>query len=460
MTKSLITRCPKCSTAFRVNDDVLGMAKGKVRCGQCFHIFDAKQYANQAPEKAASESNTQAPSATQSAPPETARPSNQTNTSEQQTPEKRSTMLFTSADEEPVNPEWLQTLFTEDDLSPGSVDDIAFSHNSTQNRTEEANNTSPSQSEATTNSTKTKEPDSNNANTADAKAANSSATANKKAQQQRADDDLAPWERELAEIEKSIAHSSARPTTKKEGTLKGLKQSDIQDRIEDSLNTQTAEPEPDYMLALHSLAQNASEQSLPTNNHYSGNSLNSLSAQETLDPLLGEYQKEQLTKKSSKTWLWTLGTLLGLAILAGQVATHFFVEGSHSETFRTFYRTICTYTGCTLAPFENIKTISIQHVRIQSHPTQPNALLVNAIMTNNSNFAQPMPKIALEFFDLNGAPVAARLFAPKNYLDKDFLDITYMPPKTPIHIVIPIQDPGDRAVTHQLRVFPTNTRSY
>jgi hypothetical protein len=81
-------------------------------------------------------------------------------------------------------------------------------------------------------------------------------------------------------------------------------------------------------------------------------------------------------------------------------------------------------------------------------------------MTNTSSFAQPMPKLALEFYDLNGRPVAARLFAPQDYLHKDFLDITFMPPSTPIHIVIPIQDPGARAVTHQIKVFPSETQSY
>jgi hypothetical protein len=158
--------------------------------------------------------------------------------------------------------------------------------------------------------------------------------------------------------------------------------------------------------------------------------------------------------------LWFFASLLGLALLSGQVATHFFVEGSSSSNFRSIYRTICSYSGCVLPRFENINAITIQHVRIQSHPSIPNTLLVNAIITNTSDFSQPMPKIALEFFDLNGLPVAARLFAPSDYLHKDFLDITYMPPNTPIHLVIPIQDPGARAVTHQLRAFPTDTRSY
>jgi predicted Zn finger-like uncharacterized protein len=37
---SLITRCPVCATAFRVQREQLGARSGKVRCGKCGQIFD------------------------------------------------------------------------------------------------------------------------------------------------------------------------------------------------------------------------------------------------------------------------------------------------------------------------------------------------------------------------------------------------------------------------------------
>ncbi|MBJ7553691.1 DUF3426 domain-containing protein [Marinomonas spartinae] len=440
MTESFITRCPKCSTAFRVNNDVLSMAKGKVRCGQCFHIFDAKQHINSAKKTTTPTPQENRPSETTV---ETPQPAPQ-NAPEQP---KTSTMLFTSADEEPVNPEWLQTLFTEDDLAPGSSEDFRFSHESRQptqetRRSINSISTSPTKKEAPTQQS-----------TSDIQATVS----------EQAEKDLAPWERELAEVEQAIRTKPSGTNTlppKKEGTLKNLQQSDLIDKIDSRINAQPNQPEPDYMQALHSLAQNVAE-SASTGEATPSYALNNISTYDATDPLMGDYYIEQTDKKkATKTWIWTLGCFLGLALLIAQMTSTFFEQGSRSETFRGFYRTLCAYSGCTLPPFENIKAISIEHVRIQSHPNQPDALLVNAIMTNNSRYAQPMPKLALEFFDLNGAPVAARLFAPHNYLDKDFLDITYMPPNTPIHIVIPIQDPGDRAVTHQLRIFPSDTRSY
>ena len=42
--KTLYTRCPTCSTAFKVTDSLLQAAGGKVRCGACLAIFQATDY--------------------------------------------------------------------------------------------------------------------------------------------------------------------------------------------------------------------------------------------------------------------------------------------------------------------------------------------------------------------------------------------------------------------------------
>lgn len=41
----MYTRCPKCSTCFRVTDKHLAIANGKVRCGQCQTVFNALEHA-------------------------------------------------------------------------------------------------------------------------------------------------------------------------------------------------------------------------------------------------------------------------------------------------------------------------------------------------------------------------------------------------------------------------------
>ncbi|MCE0758243.1 DUF3426 domain-containing protein [Marinobacter sp. G11] len=41
---SLQTQCPQCETRFRVTDEQLGVAGGKVRCGSCMNVFNALEH--------------------------------------------------------------------------------------------------------------------------------------------------------------------------------------------------------------------------------------------------------------------------------------------------------------------------------------------------------------------------------------------------------------------------------
>ncbi|MEP5175497.1 MJ0042-type zinc finger domain-containing protein, partial [Marinobacter alexandrii] len=43
-SSSLQTQCPKCETRFRVTSEQLGIAKGKVRCGNCLSVFNAIEH--------------------------------------------------------------------------------------------------------------------------------------------------------------------------------------------------------------------------------------------------------------------------------------------------------------------------------------------------------------------------------------------------------------------------------
>ncbi|GGN27177.1 hypothetical protein GCM10011350_18250 [Marinomonas arctica] len=421
------------------------MAKGKVRCGQCFHIFNASDSIN---DKTKAEPSTPSDKAATS-PVKPTLPLAQTSTINASI-EKR-----LPPTEEIVNPDWLDTLFNDKDLTPFDEKDTQTFLDTRQNESTIPNRAADKQPDLPRETLNAKR----------------SMTAT-------LSEEPAPWEVELAEVEAALKAAPAVKTNAQNSTppnTNALANNELSDALNAVKTTNatwqtTAKPfsnqpqpttqkEPDYMAALHSLAQSAAEQTRPSDIKNQHSILEQLSAQQSLAPLLGE--NESLSRrKSGHPWLWFFASVFGIALLTLQVAMHFFEEGSRSSNFRSLYRTICSYSGCVLPRFEDVSTITIQHVRIQSHPTLPNTLLVNAIITNASHFSQPMPKIALEFFDLNGQPVAARLFSPTDYLQKDFLDITYMPPNTPIHLVIPIQDPGARAVTHQLKAFPADTRSY
>jgi predicted Zn finger-like uncharacterized protein len=49
---SLVTRCPACTTTFKVVRDQLRISDGWVRCGRCSHVFDATLDLHEAPDGA------------------------------------------------------------------------------------------------------------------------------------------------------------------------------------------------------------------------------------------------------------------------------------------------------------------------------------------------------------------------------------------------------------------------
>ena len=78
------------------------------------------------------------------------------------------------------------------------------------------------------------------------------------------------------------------------------------------------------------------------------------------------------------------------------------------------------------------------------------ALMVDAILYNRAQFAQPFPLLELRFADLNGQLIASSRFRPSEYLSGELAGQDEMPPQTPIHISLEIKDPGAKAVNYSL----------
>ncbi len=57
----LITACPACQTQFEVTDEQLQAYAGKVRCGECDHVFDARSYLLEPHSAASTDSGTTEP---------------------------------------------------------------------------------------------------------------------------------------------------------------------------------------------------------------------------------------------------------------------------------------------------------------------------------------------------------------------------------------------------------------
>ena len=60
----LFTRCPECTTTFRVSDEALQKANGQVRCGRCASVFNAVTEQVEGDERPAQPASNAAPATT------------------------------------------------------------------------------------------------------------------------------------------------------------------------------------------------------------------------------------------------------------------------------------------------------------------------------------------------------------------------------------------------------------
>jgi predicted Zn finger-like uncharacterized protein len=173
--------------------------------------------------------------------------------------------------------------------------------------------------------------------------------------------------------------------------------------------------------------------------------------------LLGSFEPEPLQLRRvvrEPRWprlLWATGLVLALGLLVFQYI-HFNFDRLARGDSRAWLAQLCAVVGCELPTQYDLSAIHTSSLIVRSHPSQRNALAVDAILTNTAAFSQPYPKLLLQFTDLDGEPVAGRLFSAEEYLGGELTGTRLMPSQQPIHIGLEVKDPGPRAVNYQLQV--------
>lgn len=151
-----------------------------------------------------------------------------------------------------------------------------------------------------------------------------------------------------------------------------------------------------------------------------------------------------------RTLLWLLAVAVLLGTLVAQVLHFQFDRLSAIPELRPFYERGCELLGCELKPFIDVNKIHSRKLLVRTDPDNRSSLIVDAVMINRAEFAQPFPAITLTFSNLNGDVVAQNLFAPGDYLLGDGKALQSMPPQTPVRIAISIRDPGKDAVNYNI----------
>lgn len=173
-----------------------------------------------------------------------------------------------------------------------------------------------------------------------------------------------------------------------------------------------------------------------------------------------EFAEQQPSPKASNSLKKFLGRLalvaLGALVLAGQAIYFFSGELSRNENYRQALIDSCAYLGCKVDPYIDVDKLTINTFIIQSHPTQPRAVVVDMLIENRAQFRQPYPKIKLRFDNLHGKLVAQRIFSPQEYLSQQNPRRSPQPRNIAsgrqAHISFSLVDPGLSAVNYRVEL--------
>lgn len=145
------------------------------------------------------------------------------------------------------------------------------------------------------------------------------------------------------------------------------------------------------------------------------------------------------------TLAWTLASLLLLAVLAVQYVYLNRVALVHHAELRPLLELLCEHTGCRLPPRRDVTALTLLERDIRSHDRYQGALTIHATVQNRAAFAQPYPAVDVVMRDLTGRVVAARRFLPQDYLSGAAAP-PLLAPQATAQLTLDVVDPGAEAV--------------
>jgi predicted Zn finger-like uncharacterized protein len=116
---------------------------------------------------------------------------------------------------------------------------------------------------------------------------------------------------------------------------------------------------------------------------------------------------------------------------------------------RPLLEKFCDTVSCFYSGPSDTKQIELLSRDVRLHPKEKKALLISASIINNANFAQPYPNIHIRLSDISGNVVAERIFSAKTYMGKLNNPFLLMKSKTPVHINFEVVDPGKDAINFE-----------
>jgi hypothetical protein len=109
----------------------------------------------------------------------------------------------------------------------------------------------------------------------------------------------------------------------------------------------------------------------------------------------------------------------------------------------------CLQAGCMVRPERAPERIRMISRDVRVHPRYEGALLVTATFSNTAPWPQPFPRLRFTLYDVNGEVIAARVFAPSQYLTGVLPADAPLPPGQPVQVSLEMVAPEEAAVSFE-----------
>ncbi|MBW0147615.1 DUF3426 domain-containing protein [Marinobacter arenosus] len=423
---SLQTQCPKCETRFRVTDEQLGIAKGKVRCGNCMAVFNAIDH-----QVLPRTSQPQTPPKPASAAPE---PGAGSSASSGSFASEEDFVFADNPEEDAAEGPYAgsKMTFSDDELSDSFRSVDGQRHSDFHDTDDDSPHHDVDESWAEAILEDTDQPSS----------APGKAEAPRKAEMPRRPEPRPePTPRPASQPSPRSPEPSPEPGLELE-------------------MTPDVETEPVRAMTASKPGDDFSDTFAASEPDFGSDSRNERLGEPMAATIpFDDLRREPVSVRGGgtgklRTFVWTLVVLALIGVLVAQVTWFQFDRLSAIPELRPFYERGCEFAGCELEPLINVDAIQSRKLVVRTDPENRTQLVVDAVIINRAAFEQPFPAIALTFSNLNGDVVAQSIFTPDEYLAGDGQNLDMMPKDTPVRIAIDIRDPGKDAVNYNLNFRP------
>ena len=142
--------------------------------------------------------------------------------------------------------------------------------------------------------------------------------------------------------------------------------------------------------------------------------------------------------------------VVATVLIAVQVVWYLLPSWISDPEKRWLPEQVCEIVGCKLEPLRDLTQLLLTNVVVRAHPERPEVRQIDLLLVNSGTFDQAFPDIEITFSTPAGDRVAWKRFTPVQYLAGELRKATAIPRKTPVRVSLEVTDPGTLAYSYEI----------